>query len=44
MRKNKHRVFDNFRIRSIRELATLFATCDLHIGNDTDPPVYRPAH
>ena len=36
-KKNQQAVFDNIRTHSIRELATVFAHCDLYIGNDTGP-------
>ena len=35
--ENRHAIFDNIHTQSIRELATVFAHCDLYIGNDTGP-------
>ncbi len=34
---HRDQVFDTIATRSIRELASVFAACDLYIGNDTGP-------
>ena len=35
--KEQQSVFDNIHTQSIRELATIFAHCQLYVGNDTGP-------